>query len=64
MNNTQCSNCNKDYSFANPPKKLKNCPHSMCDACLPTAVSTYSIDLECPLDQKRVLYRRYTEKAF
>jgi|688.fasta_scaffold246923_1 hypothetical protein len=54
MNNTQCSNCNKDYSFANPPKKLKNCPHSMCDACLPTAVSTYSIDLECPLDQKRV----------
>jgi hypothetical protein len=43
MNNTQCLNCNKDYSFANPPKKLKNCPHSICDACLPTAVSTYSM---------------------
>lgn len=43
MNNNQCPNCQQLYSFSNPPKKLKNCEHNICDACLPTAASTFSL---------------------
>lgn len=39
MNNTHCPTCNQIYTFSNPPKKLKNCSHSICDSCLPTSQS-------------------------
>lgn len=43
MNSTQCPSCRQTYTFANPPKKLKNCSHSICDSCLPTATSMFPL---------------------
>lgn len=43
MNSTQCPSCRQTYTFANPPKKLKNCSHSICDLCLPIATSMFPL---------------------
>lgn len=64
MNKNSCPACSQPFSIQNPPKKLKNCDHNLCDTCLPSTLSKIFLYLECPIDQKKIEYRKYTAKGF
>lgn len=59
-----CPKCEAPYSQENPPKKLINCPHTLCLQCLKEEIGTWSISIVCPLDRKRIERRKYTVEAF
>lgn len=52
MNNNSCPICQQHFNIQNPPKKLKNCDHNLCDICLPNTISK-SIYMQSVLSIKK-----------